>query len=344
MSYSNLDKILHRQLLGDTDVSRFLYKRLLNDKSALTYSPIGVRNVFITGLARSGTTALLNNLHSSKEFASLYYKYLPFFLSPKAVAVLFRDRKSFENRTFSRAHGDGLLISQDSPECIDEVFWIKAKVGINSDKPTSIPENILRAYGALLARYAKIENMTRMLVKNNNHHVRLPQLASYFSDSIFLVCFRDPFAQALSLLSQHLRFLEIQSSDPFVLEYMNFLGHHEFGLGMLPFGYEDKYRLKCYSPNFIDYWISRWICTYSWLLGQIEKGCLPNVVLVCYEMLCNSDSYRMNLMDHLMVNLPVDSASEFVCSNNVNDLPPVNKLLGEKASEIYSLLLARAVI
>ena len=39
-------------------------------------------HVFVSGLARSGTTALLNALYQSGTFASLSYDDMPFILAP----------------------------------------------------------------------------------------------------------------------------------------------------------------------------------------------------------------------------------------------------------------------
>ena len=51
---------------------------------------------------------------------------------------------------------------------------------------------------------------------------------------------REPISHSISLLNQHLNFLEIQKKDPFVLEYMNSLGHFEFGLNTKPFVYTNS--------------------------------------------------------------------------------------------------------
>ena len=41
-----------------------------------------INNVFVAGVARSGTTILLNAIYDSDEFASLSYADMPFVLAP----------------------------------------------------------------------------------------------------------------------------------------------------------------------------------------------------------------------------------------------------------------------
>ena len=74
MNYNVLDQILHDQFLGDTNISEFLYKRLIRKSKSESIKLKPNEHIFITGLARSGTTALLNNLYKQDELASLLYR------------------------------------------------------------------------------------------------------------------------------------------------------------------------------------------------------------------------------------------------------------------------------
>ena len=107
-----------------------------------------------------------------------------------------------------------------------------------------------------------------MLIKNNNNHLRLKNLSSHFKKSYFFVMFRNPFSHANSLLRQHLNFLDLQSNAPFTLEFMNLIGHYEFGYGSKPFKYPTDKSNWCsdLDKKSFDYWLSQWVHTYSWLL------------------------------------------------------------------------------
>ena len=78
-------------------------------------------HVFVAGLARSGTTILLNAIYQSSQFASLTYDDMPFILAPNFWKKI-SPRKS-HGELKERAHGDGVKVTTDSPEAFEEVFW-----------------------------------------------------------------------------------------------------------------------------------------------------------------------------------------------------------------------------
>ncbi|MEL0243865.1 MAG: sulfotransferase family protein, partial [Gammaproteobacteria bacterium] len=70
-------------------------------------------HVFVVGMARSGTTAILNAIHQSEEFASLSYQDMPFILAPNFWAKFSSKR---DTDPMDREHEDGIKISVKSPE------------------------------------------------------------------------------------------------------------------------------------------------------------------------------------------------------------------------------------
>ena len=66
--------------------------------------------------------------------------------------------------------------------------------------------------------------------KNNQNIRRLNLISDIFPCSKILIPFRDPLQQALSLFSQHMKFVKAQNEDVFVRDYMTWIGHSEFGL------------------------------------------------------------------------------------------------------------------
>ena len=78
-------------------------------------------HVFISGLARSGSTIILRALFESKKFSSLLYKDMPFVLAPNFWSTLSSSSKDIIKT--ERSHGDGIMVSLESPEAFEEVFW-----------------------------------------------------------------------------------------------------------------------------------------------------------------------------------------------------------------------------
>ena len=123
-NYSFLEQLLHKTALS----SRFLKEMSFDlEKSYfLKYCDDYPDNhVFIAGLARSGTTILLNSIYQTGFFGSLSYDDMPFILSPNLWSKI--SGNGFQKESNERAHGDGIIISTNSPEAFEEVFWMTFK-------------------------------------------------------------------------------------------------------------------------------------------------------------------------------------------------------------------------
>ena len=80
-NYTAIQRFLHRSVLSSQFIREIIFdveKSIFLKKDNNFYD----NHVFIAGLARSGTTTLLNAIHQSKEFASLTYDDMPFILAP----------------------------------------------------------------------------------------------------------------------------------------------------------------------------------------------------------------------------------------------------------------------
>ncbi len=342
-NYSFLSKVLHRQFLKDGVLSDLLIKKIQSRKVSIDFSD--GNHIFITGLARSGTTAILNSLDSSNIFASLRYKYMPFILYPLMAKIYIEFFSSNKTEAIPREHGDGIYISQNSCECLDEPYWKnnpKNIINKNNDglHPIDLEKIALDGYSNLLNQFMKIEGRKRFLIKNNNHHLRLNSLTSYFKNSKFIILFRSPLFQAISLLNTHKKFISLQKKDYFVYEYMNMLCHREFGLGIKPFIYKDyqNEEMRLLKNESINYWIQQWINTYSYILTEINP--IKNVYLVCYESLCNEKYYYQKLLN--FINIDINSLNcDLNLANYKYDLEfkDVDQERLSKANNIYNQLM-----
>ena len=337
--YTELDKILHREFLGKSALSNFFYERLISKSKTCKFS-LNKKHIFISGLARSGTTALLNKIFSTGEFGSLVYKYMPFILSPR-LANYFSRLVNDNDSYYERFHRDGIKINNSSPECLDEIIWLRFDKNLREDffQHSVLYEEDLKAYLYFLFKYSGINNNKNLVIKNNNNHIRIDSMAKEFKSCKFLILFRDPLNHCYSLLLQHLNFLNLQRKDPFILEYMNLIGHNEFGLGLKPFIYpnsSNKWYLK-YDPLNIDYWIKQWIETYSWIIESKIMN-FHNVHLVSYESLSEDVGFYKKLCKKLDIKNP-NTGIDFHNSNK-KDLTKknFNKNLLRSSEDIYKIL------
>ncbi len=279
-NYSWLQKKLHNVALS----SKFMREIAFEIENSFISSKESLdNNVFITGLARSGTTILLNAIHQSDEFASLSYEDMPFVLAPNLWSTLSSSSKDIIKT--ERSHGDGIMISLESPEAFEEVFWKTF-----SDKKNDSNEKFKIYTNLINHKYQK----NRYLSKNNQNIKRIKLISKIFPKSRIFIPFRNPIQQAYSLLVQHRRFIEASKKDKFVSDYMGLLGHTEFGPKYIP---QFKNNIKFENDFEINHWIEQWILIYKNCLTDFEDN--NSVEFICYEELCRSKNYWSKILETL---------------------------------------------
>ncbi|MEJ2596031.1 MAG: sulfotransferase family protein, partial [bacterium] len=120
------------------------------------------------------------------------------------------------------------------------------------------------------------------LAKNNNFLLRYKSVREFNDDFLMVILYRDPLTHAASLLEKHRDYRKLQSEDPFVLEYMNWLGHHEFGKNHKPFVFSNSGMSFKEDTETMDYWLKIWINYYSYVLTISH----PRTILVSYDSYC----------------------------------------------------------
>ncbi len=315
-NYSWLQQKLHNVALS----SKFMREIAFDfENSFISSKESPDNNVFITGLARSGTTILLNAIHQSDEFASLSYRDMPFVLAPNLWSKLFFNTN--HSNSIERAHGDGIKVSIDSPEAFEEVFWMTF-----DGKSTDTKEKFKMYIQLIKQKYKK----NRYLSKNNQNIRRIDLLSRIFPNSIIIIPFRDPLQHAYSLLSQHKKFIHDSKKDNFISDYMKWIGHTEFGPNYIPI---NRNNLKFYDDKSINHWIEQWYISYKKCYEVIEKT--NNVHLICYEDLCGSNQCWLNILN--LLNVKDDYEFTFIESNKRISLDS-DQQITKKAHSLYSEL------
>ena len=276
-------------------------------------------HVFVSGLARSGTTILLNAIYESDKFASLSYKDMPFVLAPNLWSKLSFNTE--DNDLVERAHGDGIKVSTESPEAFEEVFWMTFD---ENDKDTN--EKFKNYVELINHKY----NKKRYLSKNNQNIRRLELISNTFPNSKILVPFRNPLQHAYSLLSQHQRFIEDSKNDNFISNFMKWIGHTEFGPNYIPI----KGKNLCFEDDLtINHWLEQWYLTYKYCFDNLKNN--ANVYFICYEKLCNSNECWLDILKILKIKEKYDF--EFKESNKVITLE-MDEDITHKALSFYKQL------
>ena len=168
-NYSWLEQKLHKFALS----SQFMREVTFDFESTnISSSSETGDHVFITGLARSGTTILLNALYKSNIFASLSYADMPFVLAPNLWSKISFNKKNLELK--ESAHGAEIKVSTESPEAFEEVFWKT----FAEEYDNELAEKFRVYVGNILYKYKK----DRYLSKNNQNIKRVELINSIFSN------------------------------------------------------------------------------------------------------------------------------------------------------------------
>jgi hypothetical protein len=202
--------------------------------------------VVITGLARSGTTLLLEYLAAHERVATHRYRDYPLIYTPWWWNW-FLDRASRRPaQPVERAHRDGIRITPESPEAVEEMIWMAffdhLHVSSQSDvldTATDCPafERFLRDH---IRKLLFLRGGGRYVSKNNYSLTRLGFLVKLFPDARFVVPVREPAAHIASLIKQHELFCRAERRHPRARAYLRRLGHYEFGLDRRPVNAGDR--------------------------------------------------------------------------------------------------------
>lgn len=240
------------------------------------------RPIFITSLARGGTTAFLNAMHELPQVATHLYRDMPFLTAPTLWNRLAGGAKRAVDR-HERAHGDGLEIDLDTPEAFEEIIWKmywpqKYHGGIDLWRPEHdrMPkaEHFLRHHIDKVVQARRGQGRPeaqRYCSKNNANIGRIPFLRASFPEGKIIIVVRQPTSHAASLLRQHKNFLKLHAEDAFVQRYMRDIGHFEFGRLHKPILFPG-FVPDMYDAMSGDYWLNYWIKAFEHVL-QFKTMC-----------------------------------------------------------------------
>lgn len=335
--YSELSQLLHRLILDNYNIGI----KLLSLQIRKTSNPEpkifnSYKAILISGLARSGTTALTRHLYKSGLFSSLNYSNMPFLLYPRFWSKFYSPSKK---ELKERAHNDGIEVGYSSVEALEEYFF---KVITNDSyilKDSLKVHSLTRKQNILYRRYIKSICFGKniYLSKNNNNILRIKSIIDLNKDILPIFLIREPLKHALSLQQQHVNFKKLQKKDPFVLEYMNWLGHHEFGKNHKPFSFVAESKIN-YDPKEVEYWLVIWINYYSYILDLNYKN------IICFEEFIKEPSMTISKISNIS-NLKIKKVdfNKFVKKEIKYD-KKVDEALMKKATALYEKILDISIL
>ena len=294
-------------------------------RDKLTSIPID-RPIFVTGLARSGTTMLLELLSHVPDVATHRYKDFPLVHIPYWWNSFLHRAGARNEQPQERAHKDGMYITSDSPEAMEEILWMSFFPDGHDSAVSNVWAADLQApafeafYKDHIRKILLLRGGCRYVSKGNYNVTRLSYIRSLFPEARFIIPIRDPYSHVASLMIQHERFCREESSDPKILKYMQRAGHYEFGLDRRPIHCGQQQELARVQALWaekqeVQGWAAYWAMIHSFLIENVGHDALlsQQCFFVPYDQLC-SDPGRLlhSLLTFCELEVPSELFERFV--------------------------------
>jgi hypothetical protein len=255
------------------------------------------RPVYVCGLARSGSTLLHEIVASAPGVATHRVKDYPMVYTPYWWRQATARRRPTAPR--ERVHRDGVLISPESPDAVEEMLWmaffprchdpsVSNRLAAGTGHPAF--EAFYRAH---LGKLLLAERATRYVAKANYHVARLSYLVRLFPDARIILPVRVPDSHIASLVRQHRWFCQGQRAHPRALAWMQRLGHFEFGRDRRPMNLGDGERVRAIEGAWaageeVRGWAWYWDMVYGHLTRLLEADAQVRAatMVVRFEDLC----------------------------------------------------------
>ncbi|MEL6964771.1 MAG: sulfotransferase, partial [Pseudomonadota bacterium] len=202
--------------------------------------------IYIAGLARSGSTFLLEALASHGSTVTHRYKDFPPVFTPYWWNRFLGFMPEKAPLPAERAHKDGIVITEESPEAFEEALWMAffpklhdptTSAFLGRDHAHEAFESFYRDH---IRKLLAVRGGNRYLSKGNYNLTRLAYLQKLFPDARFVLPIRAPAWHIASLIKQHTLFKDGLTGNRRALDHMRRVGHFEFGPDRRPINAGDS--------------------------------------------------------------------------------------------------------
>jgi hypothetical protein len=255
------------------------------------------RPIYVAGLARAGTTILLELLSRHPDVATHQYGDFP----GQFVPVWWnrgRRRKPLIPR--ERAHGDGLVVTEESPEAMEESLWMAFFNNLHDPTISNVLDQntnnlrFERFYPDHIRKLLITRQRMRYVAKGNYNFTRFQYLQKLLPDAKFVAVIRDPRHHIASLIKEHRLFCAGEKQYPRALAHMQRVGHFEFGLDQRAINVGDGVAEEVHklwqqgeeARGTARYWSS----LYGWFADLLDRDAVlaDALCIVRYEDLCDN--------------------------------------------------------
>ncbi len=260
--------------------------------------------VYVTGLARAGTTILTEAIASHPEIATHTYRDFPCIFTPyiwnRLLGVF--DWVPHRSAPQERAHKDGIMVTPQSPEAMEEALWMAFFKQLHDENHPAVlgPQTSNPAFAAFYREHIQkllhVRKKPRYAAKANYNITRIAYILSLFPDAQFVIVVRHPEALVWSLYQKDILFCAEQERDPATLTHMDRAGHFEFGKHRTLIHTGDDAAIASIQTCFADgddirAWARYWAMMHAYI--KRVSSVSPNILIVRHEDLCQAPHAKM---------------------------------------------------
>ena len=257
------------------------------------------RPIYVTGLARAGTTVILEMLSKHPDVATHRYLHMVMPYVPHWMQS-FADMTPLMLSPTERLHKDGMMVNRNSPEAVEEIFWQRYFENALDESKSSIMKKdtsnleFEEFYKKHIRKLMQDQLRTRYAAKNNYNVSRMEYIQKIFTNVKFLIIVRNPFDHIASLAKQDSILSEVERQDPRLLDWTKIIGHREFGGAKVCINLDDANLVQEIRNHWTDKktyvkgWAKYWASIYAYVHQTLKNN--PNLsdatLVVRYETLC----------------------------------------------------------
>lgn len=273
-----------------------------------------VAPVWVSGLARSGSTILLEALTSHRRAASHQYRDFPLLFTPYWWRQTLDGQAGAPADPVERSHGDRLEVNSHSPEAMEEVLWMAFFDGLHDpsrsqvlDANTDHPK-FAAFYRDHMRKLLLVDDKRRYVAKANYDITRLEYLLKLFPDARFVLPVRSPSTQVASMQKQHTLFMRAIDEHPRAQAHLERVGHFEFGPHRSPINAGDDEAIASIQALWrrgeeVRGWARYWAHLYGYVADRLADNVALGraAMVVRYEDLCaQTEAVLGELFEHCL--------------------------------------------
>jgi hypothetical protein len=282
------------------------------------------RPIYIAGLARSGSTILLETLARHPDVATHRYRDFPFLFTPYLWNRWLDLVPRKIEQPSERSHADGIAVTSESPEAFEEVLWMAFFPRLHDPRCSNVldrsarHESFERFYRDHQRKLLAVRRRARYVAKGNYNVSRLGYLLRLFPKARFIVPLRDPVWHIASLMKQHALFLRGQDGNPKAARHLRRVGHYEFGQDRRPMNLGDPAATEevielWRGGEELRGWARYWSQVHHFIADALDRDpALRRAVrIVRYESLCAEPQATIS---SLLTHCGLMAGTEFLAS------------------------------